>query len=201
MENYYININRQFGSLGRPIAQKLAEILDIEFYDRDIIEAAAIETNIPLHEASDHDEQAASGFSRMALPLGGDSIDTQDKLFKAEQKVIREFAKKGPAIFVGRCADAILQDKNCLNVYIYAPKEQRYLNCVNSLGMTPDEARKMIDKVDKARDRFWMRYAKHLPNDPEHCHMMINSSVFGVTGTAELLASIVKDRFHDLPED
>ena len=37
MEHYAITINRQFGSLGRPIAQKLANLLSIEFYDRDIV--------------------------------------------------------------------------------------------------------------------------------------------------------------------
>ncbi|MCD8223996.1 MAG: cytidylate kinase-like family protein [Clostridiales bacterium] len=200
MENYYININRQFGSLGRPIAQKLAEILGIEYYDRDIVEAVAKQTNVPVSKVSDQDEQTVSRFARMAQPLGSDSVDMQDKLFAAQQKIIRDFAKKGSAIFVGRCADIILQDKNCLNVYIYAPKEQRYLNCVNSLGMDPAEARKMIEKVDKARDRYWMRYAKHLPSDPEYCHLMIDSSLFGINGTARTLAGIVKDRFQEIEE-
>ena len=43
MNNYIITITRQFGSLGRPIAGKLAEILGIEYYDRDIVEKAAKE--------------------------------------------------------------------------------------------------------------------------------------------------------------
>ena len=38
MEKYVITISRQFGSMGRSIAQKLSEILDIEFLDRDIVE-------------------------------------------------------------------------------------------------------------------------------------------------------------------
>ena len=35
--NYIITISREFGSLGRPIAMKLAELLNIDFYDRDIV--------------------------------------------------------------------------------------------------------------------------------------------------------------------
>ncbi|MCC8125802.1 MAG: cytidylate kinase-like family protein [Clostridiales bacterium] len=200
MMNYYININRQFGSLGRPIAQKLAEILGIEYYDRDIVEAVAKQTNLHVSKVDDHDEQTISRFARMAQPLGSDSVDMQDKLFTTQQKIIRDFAKKGSAIFVGRCADLILRDKNCLNVYIYAPKEQRYLNCVNSLGMNPSEARKMIEKVDKARNRYWLRYAKHLPSDLEYCHLMIDSSLFGINGTAQMLATVVKDRFQEIEE-
>lgn len=37
MDKYYITINRQFGSLGRPIARKISSILGIEYYDRDIV--------------------------------------------------------------------------------------------------------------------------------------------------------------------
>ena len=38
MQKYVISISRQFGSLGRPIAKKLAELLEIEYYDRDIVD-------------------------------------------------------------------------------------------------------------------------------------------------------------------
>lgn len=41
MQKYVISISRQFGSLGRPIAKKLAELLEIEYYDRDIVEEAS----------------------------------------------------------------------------------------------------------------------------------------------------------------
>lgn len=193
MENYYININRQFGSLGRPIAIKLAEMLGIEFYDRDIVEAAAEKLDVSLATASAQEERLFSPFARMATPLG--SGHNPDRMFSVQQQVIMSLAAKGPAIFVGRCAEYILRDRKCLNIFIYAPKEQRYLNCVNSLGMSPTEARHMIEKVDKARDRYWLKYTKHLPNDPEHCHLMLDSSLFGVNGSAELLATVARARF------
>ena len=40
MEQYVITISRQFGSLGRSIAQELSAILKIDFLDRDLVEAA-----------------------------------------------------------------------------------------------------------------------------------------------------------------
>ncbi len=195
MEHCYININRQFGSLGRPIAIKLAEILQIEYYDRDIVEETAKKMNIPLSQASDQDESVASKFGHMLFPLGSGSSESQEKMFDVQTQIIQNLAAKGSAIFVGRCADYILQNYNCLNVFIYAPKAKRYLNCVNSLGMSPTEAKQMIEKVDKSRNRYWMKYAKHLPSDPEHAHVMLDSSLFGVSGTAELLATIVREHF------
>ena len=41
MKQYVITISRQFGSLGRSIAQALSKELGVDFYDRDIVEQTA----------------------------------------------------------------------------------------------------------------------------------------------------------------
>ena len=38
MRKFVVTITREFGSLGRPIAKRLSELLGVEFYDRDIVE-------------------------------------------------------------------------------------------------------------------------------------------------------------------
>lgn len=43
---YVVTITRQFGSMGRPIAKKMAEKLGIEYYDRDIVDQAAKKLNL-----------------------------------------------------------------------------------------------------------------------------------------------------------
>lgn len=197
MGRYYITIARQFGSLGRPIARELSEMLGIEYYDRDIVERAANELKLPVSVIHSEEEKSVkSSFFNMLFPLGTDGLDKQDKIFEAQKKIITSFAEKDSAIFVGRCADHILKDyPNVLNIYIYAPKKERYLNCVNALKMSPKEAKKMMEEVDRAREQYWRRYAGHAPADFESTHLMINSSLFGIHDTAKILANIVKDRF------
>ncbi len=34
MKHFVVTIQRQFGSMGRPIAKRMSEILGVEFYDR-----------------------------------------------------------------------------------------------------------------------------------------------------------------------
>lgn len=87
----------------------------------------------------------------MAFPLGAGSAETQQQIFDTQTQIIQRLAARGSAIFVGRCADSILQNQNCLRVFIYAPKAKRYLNCVNTLDMSPTEAKRMIERVDRAR--------------------------------------------------
>lgn len=197
MKKYSIVIARQFGSLGRPIAREMSEMLNIEYYDRDIVTMAAKEHNISIKEVSDLEESSTKYFF-MKFPLGGGTTIAQDKIFDTEAKIIRGLAEKESCIIVGRCADYILEDRpNNLNIFIYAPYEDRIVNCVNELGMDAKQAKKMIHDVDKARDDFHMRYAKYKPNDVNHMDIMINSALLGVKGTAEYLCELVKTKFKD----
>lgn len=197
MKKFSAVISRQFGSLGRPIAKELSEILGIEYYDRDIVTMVAREHNITIEEVSAVDEKAIS-YTFMKFPLGIGSSSAQDKVFDTEAKIIRELAEKESCIIVGRCADAILGDnENNINIFIYAPYEERIVNCVNELGMDVKQAKKMIADVDKARDAFHMRYAKYKPNDMNHIDIMVNSALMGVEGTAQVLADIIRKKFAD----
>lgn len=202
-KKYFITFSREFGSLGRPIARKLAELLGIEYYDRDIVEQTAKNLGLPLTIIDDAEESAKTRFFRMSYPLGTGTTEQQDTIFNEQVKVIKQLTDKQSGIFVGRCSDFILgNEKNCIRIYVYAPYEARYRNCVDVLQMEPDVAKKMIAKVDKARNAYHLHYAGYLPNDQSRQDVLINSSMLGVNGTAECLANIVKIRFclEDEPE-
>lgn len=62
MNNYTITITREFGSMGRPIARRMSEILGIEYYDRDIVDKTAKKLNQPVSTISDQEEAAKSNF-------------------------------------------------------------------------------------------------------------------------------------------
>ncbi|MDO4293648.1 MAG: cytidylate kinase-like family protein [Eubacteriales bacterium] len=197
MKKFSVVIARQFGSLGRPIAREMSELLGVEFYDRDIVTMVAKQHNITIREVSSLEEKATK-YSFMKFPLGNGTTMAQDKIFDAEAKIIRDLAARESCIIVGRCADAILGDNpNNLNIFIYAPYEDRLVNCVNELGMDTRQAKRMIQEVDRARDAFHMRYAKYKPNDLNHMDIMVNSAMLGVQETAKYLSELVKLRFAD----
>lgn len=195
-DNYVITITRQFGSLGRPIAQKVSELLGIEYYDRDIVEEVAKKMKLPSSTVTEAEESAHTAFFSMRYPLGLGTTKFQDTVFEAQKNLINEYVEKESCVLVGRCADYILRDyKNSLHVYLYASYEERIVNCVNSLFMTPTEAKKMISEVDKARAAYHKRYAGYLPGDADHYALQINTSLLGESGTAQLLVDIAKKKF------
>lgn len=193
-EQYIITISREFGSLGRPIARRMSEILGIMYYDRDIVEEVSKQLQLPVPTISDVEERAPGSYFSMRFPLGNMTSDLQNKVFRAQQDIITELADRESCIIVGRCADYVLREKkNLMRVYIYTSYENKYDNCVNNLSMTPREAKKMIRDVDQARIAYHMRYAGYMPD--ENKDIQIDSAFLGVEGTAWYLSQAAKYRF------
>ena len=197
---YVVTITRQFGSLGRPIAKRMSEILDIGYYDRDLVDEAAKKLKLPVSVVDKEEESAKkvplNPFTRMKYPLGKGTSDTQDAIFEAQQNIIQFLAEKETCIIVGRCSDFILEEmKNAMHIYIYAPYDARVQQSVDNLKMDIQEARQMIVDVDEARDSYHMHYAGYLPDDKNHKDILIDSSFLGVEKTAQYLAEAVRQKF------
>ncbi|MDO5390676.1 MAG: cytidylate kinase-like family protein [Eubacteriales bacterium] len=197
---YVVTITRQFGSMGRPIAKKMAEMLGIEYYDRDLVDQAAEKLNLPVSVINEVEEKANSlaknPFFRMASPLGSGTTTTQDKIFEAQQNIIKFLAEKETCIIVGRCADFTLSEmENAIHIYIYASYEARLEHCIKDLGMEETEARRMMAAVDKARESYHVNFTGYTPDDKSHKDILIDSSLLGVEGTAEYLVELVKKKF------
>ena len=200
MEKYVVTITRQFGSLGRPIARKMSELLGVEYYDRDFVDQAAQKLKLPVSLVNEQEEKAVkpvkNPFSRMMFPLGKGTSNTQDEIFEAQENIIKFLAERESCIIVGRCSDFILSDvENAIHIYIYASYEARLKHCIEDLHMEESEARSMMKSVDEARNSYHMQYAGYLPDDRRHKDILIDSSLFGVEGTAEFLAEAVQKKF------
>ena len=179
--------------MGRCIAQHLSEDLGIPFYDRDIVEETARRMNLPVSTISKEEENAQSIYFKRQYPLGMGLQSMQDEIFMIQKNIIRDLAAKESCIVVGRCADSILADyPHRLSVYIYAPYQVRYDNCIHQLGMIPATAEKMIRSVDKSRVQYHKRYCKGYQNELSGKDLAINSGIFGIQGSAEIIENIIR---------
>lgn len=199
MDQFVVTVGRQFGSMGKPIAKRVAELLGIDCYDRDIVEEAAKRLGMPVQVVSKAEEDARKSFGifgKALFPLGTGTSELQDKIFSAQASVLRDFASRGPCILVGRCSDFVMKaHPNAMHVFVYAPLDERIKTCVEVLNMTPEDGRKMCLDVDKSRYGYHMRFAGFSPTDPEHKDLMLNSAMLGVEGSAGFLADLIKKRF------
>lgn len=204
-DKYVITVSRQFGSRGRLIAKEMAEILGIDYYDRDLVEQAAQQLNLPAAVVDRTEETARrispNLFSWMAYPMDSSITGVQEQIFRAQKDFIRSLSGQEPFVIVGRCSDYILSDiKDSMHLYIYAPFEIRVQNCMKDLHLDIDRARKTILSMDEARDSYYMNIAGYLPDDKRHKDLMIDSSLLGIHGTSEYLAEAVRRRFQSKGE-
>ena len=197
MEQYTITITRQFGSMGQMIAKKMSEILGIEYYDSEILKKVAEQTGMLESTIEDEEERAESRFEFMGISFGHQTSDIQDKIFKVQEQIIMELAEQQSCIIVGRCADYILRDfPNVVNIYIYAPEDDRIETCIERYNIPEKEAKRRIEDVDEARVAYHLRYAGYEPDDLKHKDIPINSSFLGFEGTAQYLCECIKEKFH-----
>ena len=196
MKQYVVTISRQFGSMGRSVAQIMSRELGIHFYDRDIVEETASRMGLPVSVISDTEENSSSVYFKQQYPLGMGIASMRDEIFLIQKNIIRDLARRESCIIVGRCADSILMDmEHHLNVYIYAPVEARLRNCTELLKMDDRTARRMIREVDCSRELYHRRYCPEYTDPSTNKDIMLDSSRFGTEGTAGILVELVKELF------
>ena len=196
MKNRIITIGRQFGSGGREIGTRLAEILGVDFYDKKLVTLAAERTGVIPEVLEDADEKAASPWLYAAADVNGISIynptSSNDRLFELQSNLIKEVAAKGDCVIVGRCADYILrnEDIELYNLFICAPLPVRVARKQAQEKLEENDAKSLIKKEDKQRRTYYNYYTGKEWNSPESYDLTVNSSRLGIAETASLLARI-----------
>lgn len=194
--NVVIAITREFGSLGRPIARRVAEKLGLKFVDREILEEAAARIGYHIDELEKIDNHRIKGLQRMKYPLGLGSRDTQDELYELQKSLILEYATYENCVIVGRCANYILKDrKNVLKVHIYAPYERRLQMSIEDLGLSEKEAKQMINRVDSARSDYYLYHTGESFNSIEYQDVMLNSAIMSFDENVDIICDIARKRF------
>lgn len=194
-----INIGRQFGSGGKQVASEIGHILDIPVYDNELVVKAAEESGFSRELFDRSDERRrflmlSNIFSSNRFgSTTGNCINDND-LFRIQSEVIREIAAKGDAIFVGRAADYILRDMNCLDVFISAPLENRIQRVSERLGISAEDAEILIDRKDKAREQYYNFMTFGNWGVASNYDLCIDSSILGIEGTAGFVIEFARKR-------
>lgn len=198
MEKFVVTIGREFGSSGKEIGRELAWQLGVECYDRSMVEKAAEEAGIPPEEVAMADETVSSSANRMftasGISLG--MVMQADTAIAAQNRVIRQLAEKSSCVIIGRCADYVLRDyENCFNIFIYAPYEVRLRRIMDLYGFSAKQAERSVKRIDRQRHNYYKYVTGSNRGDRHGKQLMIDSSMLGQQGTADLLYEIVCKRF------
>jgi cytidylate kinase len=202
--DYVITIGRQLGSGGRIIGEKLAAQLGISFYDKELIQIASQESGLGKEYFEQADEKKSysifGGLFGLRGSLAEEPFSTyylnNETLFKIQSDVIRKLAERGSCLFVGRCADYVLNENpRCLNVFICADMSDRIKRIAELQKMTAEKARDYIEKAGKKRAGYYNYFSNKVWGEAESYHLCINSSVLGIDETVNFIRRFAEKRF------
>lgn len=157
-----ITISREFGSGGRELGKRLADLLGYDYYDREIVTAIASQKN--LNE--NYVEKALENPLWQSVPLTfrhsfaglGRMQEMQTELLLAQTRVIEGIAKVGRnCVIVGRNADVLLAEEKPFRIFVCADMERKIRRCMERASEGENLSRRAIEQnirqIDKSRAR------------------------------------------------
>lgn len=200
MKYNYITIERKYASAGSAIGRDLSKVLGIPCYGEEILEMVAKKYNVSLDYLQNFEETTTSSFIysiNMMAQMGNSGsnvLSTAERLNFAEVNIIKELALKGPAIFVGRCAQWALRDRNdVLNIFVHADYESRKKRAMEKYGVEESNIQSVLKKFDKRRSNYFNANTNGKWNDISNYHMVLDSGKVGIQKCVKIIEGLVKD--------
>lgn len=205
-----VTISREFGSGGREIGKKIADILGYDYYDREIITEIAkrhdVDEKYVDYALNNHAWQtySLSFHHSFVSPIYIQSPDA--KLLHEQRKIIEEIAAAGKnCVIVGRNADVLLRDKNPLDIFVCADMESKIKRCQERADkdeqLSYKEIKRMIKRIDKNRARTRYIIADGEWGDRKSYDLIVNTTDWDLDKLSSSLAEFVKSYFSDNNEN
>ena len=192
-EKFIIAINRELGSGGRTVGEKLAAKLGVPFYDKALIRALEKKYRLTVDEIESLKGRKHGWWAYFERAIGiGDALNssrfyyqsklddepellTTEEIWKAEKEILMGIAETRSCVIAGRTAFHVLKKHpNHLNILIEAPLEQRIQRILRKQDITREEAEKTIKKVDEMRENYVQKYTGTSRYDTRNYELVID---------------------------
>ncbi|MDO5547623.1 MAG: cytidylate kinase-like family protein [Eubacteriales bacterium] len=188
---------REFASGGHIVGERLAQLLDIPFYDSQIVDLAAKNAGVNRKLFEGFDEKPTNSFLYSLVmgtytavnPLAhSPSLNISDRLFAEEAEIIRNAADQGPCVIVGRCSSYILRDRpNVARIFVTADLDFRIHHAVKDLGLPENRIEDEIGKRDKKRSNYFNYYTGQRWESASSYDLSVSTSKLGIDGAMEMV--------------
>lgn len=198
-----ICVGRQLGSGGHDIARMLAADFNAKYYDQELLNLAAKESGFSEKFFEANDEQR--GIFRSLFHLHASHVSdnnlyqnnfSQESLFKFQSDAIEKAANEGSCVFVGRCADYVLRNRdNVVNIFISASKRFRIEQIMAKQKLDFSAARKFMQQREGKRAAYYNYYTGKKWGAAESYDLCIDASILRLQATEKLIADFIRKRF------
>ena len=201
-----ITISREFGSGGRELGKRMADILGFDYYDREIIAEIARRQQVDeeyVEKALDHRAWQMVPLTFHQSFAGGAMIQTaQTNLLLEEKKVLEGIAKlEHDCIIVGRNADVLLKDYKPFNLFVCASTEAKIHRCRERASqdeaLTDRQIERNAREIDRSRARTRDMLTDCRWGDRANYHLIVNTTEWSIKNLAPVVADFCQQYFHE----
>ncbi|HVO66656.1 MAG TPA: cytidylate kinase-like family protein [Syntrophales bacterium] len=186
-----ITMSRLPGAGGNSIAQRLAQELKIDLFDREIVEKIAESSRVSKLIVESLDEQDSSILNDWIRALGENHMWSYEYL-QHLTKVVGAIGAHGHALIVGRGASFILPQEVCLRLLVVAPLQTRIDNVAKAYGVSEAEAKRRVLLTESDRKAFIRKYFNEDLMDPLNFDLVLNTKNLSI----DAAVNIVKEAFN-----
>ena len=167
-----ITISREFGSGGRELGKRVADILGFDYYDSEIITAVAQKSGVDASYIDslleDHGWQDIPISFMGTIGSAGYMNASAVNLLLQQKKVIEEIAELGKdCIIVGRNADVILEEYKPFKIFVCADMSAKIARCMqrakSSEKLSETKLKRKISKKSEPMQRHLIMSVTSLP--------------------------------------
>ena len=212
-KDFVITVSRELGSGGRTIGRLLAQKLNVRYSDKELIHGLQQKfslTTSGIENLKGQKKNWFNDFIQLVAPAPDASLFveagsqyikefradlTTDDIHEAEVEIIKAIADEGSCVIAGRSAFFVLKDHpNKVDVFITASMEHRIQRVMRKQNLTREQAVEVIDRVDKMRDNYIMRYTGKSRYDVRNYNLVINVDELSEEEAADLILAYIKNK-------
>ena len=196
MDKTIICIGREYGSGGREIGEKLANKLNIPYYDKLLLKQASEEFGISNSRIEEMDEKppkslfSGNPFADTAMMMQT-FYSENEQTTNAVRKTIEKIASDKSCIIIGRCASSFLKTYPIVSVFIYADEKDCIKRIMDRNNLSLKDAEQRFKRVNRLRKQYFDFYSDTKWGKPESYDFMLSTSALGVNGCVELIANSI----------
>ena len=189
-----ITVSRDPGSGGKLIAKGLAECLDFDLFNQEVIHEMAKSAKVSKRVLQSLDERGLSMLDDMISAVVHQRHLWPDEYLQHLLKVIGTIGKHGNAILVGRGANFVLPVETTFRLRVIAPREFRAQKVAEEFDLPLKDAEHRILKTESDRRAFIRKYFHADIEDPKLYDLVINTGTLSLTEAIDCVCHILRRR-------
>jgi cytidylate kinase len=203
-----ITVSRMFGSGGSEVAERIARALGWQLLDNNVVDAVAERHGVPSVEVEKREERVPTLAQRLAEsltlanpeflspPVNTALPPSEEQIVEVTTRIIEEVVARGPAVLVGRGAQAVLASRSdVIHVFCYAPRQALVARVAARMRIGEREAERLVDDTNRQREQYVKRHWKRAWRDPANYHLCLDTEWLGLDDAAGIVVRLARERF------